>query len=148
MLTDSPLERVVDYPVTVAGKTVKVTAMQMCNPNCCVFVDDFEQTDWRRLGKELESHKRFPEKTNVIFVRAVDREKIEARVWERGVGETFSSGTGACAAAVAASVRDRTGRRVGVEMPGGSFGVEWRADEEVLLTGEAVIVYAGEWLAG
>lgn len=146
MLTDVSQERVVDYPVTVEGETVRVTAMQMCNPNCCVFIEDFGQTDWRSLGRGLESHERFPEKTNVIFVRAINREKIEARVWERGVGETFSSGTGACAAAVAAAIGNRTGRRVGVEMPGGSFEVEWRADGEVLLAGEAEIVYSGEWL--
>lgn len=146
MLTDEPRKRVVDYPLAaVEGETVRVTAMQMCNPNCCVFVDDFERVEWRRLGKVIESHERFPEKTNVIFVRVIDKEKIEARVWERGVGETFSSGTGACAAAVASSVGNHTGRGVSVEMPGGRFEVEWRADNEVLLTGAAEIVYAGEW---
>ncbi|MBA2340633.1 MAG: diaminopimelate epimerase [Pyrinomonadaceae bacterium] len=145
MLTDAPQERVVDYPLAVEGETVRVTAMQMCNPNCCVFVDDFERANWRSLGHELESHQSFPEKTNVIFVRVVNEGKIEARVWERGVGETFSSGTGACAATVAASVGNHTGRRVSVNMPGGTFEVEWRADGEVLLTGEAEIVYAGEW---
>ncbi len=145
MLTDEAQERVVDYPLAVGDETVRVTALQMCNPNCCVFVEDFGRVDWRRLGKMIESHERFPEKTNVLFVRTVDARRIEARVWERGVGETFSSGTGACAAVVAASIENRTGRRVAVEMPGGRFEVEWRADREVLLTGEAEIVYEGEW---
>jgi len=145
MLTDGAQERVVDYPLAVGDETVRVTALQMCNPNCCVFVEDFGRVDWRRLGKLIESHERFPEKTNVLFVRAVDTGRIEARVWERGVGETFSSGTGACAAVVAASIGNRTGRRVAVVMPGGRFEVEWRADWEVLLTGEAEIVYEGEW---
>ena len=148
MLTDEPLERVVDYPLAVApGETVKVTALQMCNPNCCVLVDDFARVDWRRLGRAIESHAQFPERTNVEFVRVPERDRVEARVWERGAGETMSSGTGACAAAVAACVSGLADRRVTVEMPGGRLEVEWReADDEVLLTGEAEVIYRGEWL--
>jgi diaminopimelate epimerase len=148
MRTDEPLERVVDHPLEVApGETVRVTALEMCNPNCCLFVDDFEGVDWRRLGRLIESHARFPERTNVEFIRVVSRERIEVRIWERGVGETLSSGTGSSAAAVAACVNGLTGRRVTVETPGGRLEVEWRdVDGEVVLTGEAEVVYRGEWL--
>jgi diaminopimelate epimerase len=146
--TDEPLARVVDHPLEVApGETVRVTALEMCNPNCCLFVDDFEGVDWRRLGRLIELHTRFPERTNVEFIRVVSRERIEVRIWERGVGETLSSGTGSSAAAVAACVNGLTGRRVTVETPGGGLEVEWRdADGEVVLTGEAEVVYRGEWL--
>jgi diaminopimelate epimerase len=146
--TDEPLERVVDHPLEVApGETVRVTALEMCNPNCCLFVDDLEGVDWRRLGRLIESHTRFPERTNVEFIRVVSRERIEVRIWERGVGETLSSGTGSSAAAVAACVNGLTGRRVAVETPGGGLEVEWRErDGEVVLTGEAEVVYRGEWL--
>ena len=147
--TDAPLERVVDYPLEVApGETVSVTALEMCNPNCCLFVEDFGALDWRRLGRLIESHPRFPERTNVEFVRVVSRERIEVRIWERGAGETLSSGTGSSAAAVAACLTGRTGRRVSVETPGGGLEVEWREDGEVVLTGEAEVVYRGEWLKG
>ena len=146
VLTDEPLTSVRDYPLLVEGETVLVTALQMCNPNCCVFVDDFDAVDWRRLGRAIETHKQFPERTNVEFVRVMDRRKVEARVWERGVGETLSSGTGACAAAVASSSTERTERQVEVTMPGGRLQVEWRADGEVLLTGTAEVVYRGVWL--
>jgi diaminopimelate epimerase len=125
-----------------------VTALQMCNPNCCVFVEDFDAIDWRRVGRAIETHRRFPERTNVEFIRVRDRTHVEARVWERGVGETLSSGTGASSVAVACIVNELTERRVSVEMPGGRLEVEWRAEDgEVLLTGEAEVVYAGEWMA-
>ena len=145
MRTPAPLAEVRDQPLELpGGEIVRVTAMQMCNPNCCLFSDDLERTDWRRLGRLIESHADFPERTNVEFVRVVDRRNIEARVWERGVGETLSSGTGACAAAVAAMVNGFADRAVNVSMPGGLLKVVWRDDGEVLLTGTAEVVYAGE----
>ncbi|MCA1633310.1 MAG: diaminopimelate epimerase [Acidobacteria bacterium] len=147
MLTPEALDEVRGYPLALAGgETVSVTALQMCNPNCCVFVDDFERADWRRVGRTLESHAAFPERTNVEFVRVRARAHIEVRVWERGAGETLSSGTGACAAAVASIVNGHADRRVRVEMPGGLLEVFWRDDGEVLLTGAAELVYRGEWL--
>jgi diaminopimelate epimerase len=149
MLTLEPLDEVRDYPLALAdGETVEVTALQMCNPNCCVFVENFNEVDWRRLGRTIESHAVFPERTNVEFIRVVDRSNVEARVWERGAGETLSSGTGACAAAVASMIGGHTDRHVRVRMPGGTLEVNWRDDGEVLLTGEARVVYRGEWLSG
>jgi diaminopimelate epimerase len=147
VLTLEPLAEVRGYPLPLPdGETLTVTALQMCNPNCCVFVEDFEAVDWRRLGRAVESHALFPERTNVEFVRVRDRAHVEARVWERGAGETLSSGTGACAAAVAAIINGLADRRLTVEMPGGHLQVHWREDGEVLLTGTAEVVYEGRWL--
>jgi diaminopimelate epimerase len=147
MRTPSPLEEVKDFQLALpGGESLKVTALQMCNPNCCAFVENFDALDWRSLGRTVESHALFPERTNVEFIRVLDRQNIEARVWERGAGETLSSGTGACAAAVASMVGGRTERRVKVSMPGGVLEVLWREDGEVLLTGEAEVVYRAEWL--
>jgi diaminopimelate epimerase len=147
MLTDEPLPRVINYPLDVGdGEVLHVTALEMCNPNTCVFVADFAAVDWRRLGRSIESHARFPQRTNVEFIRVLDRAQIEVRIWERGVGETLSSGTGACAAAVAACAHELTARRVSVHTPGGRLEVDWRADGEVVLTGEAEVIYRGEWL--
>lgn len=149
MLTGEPREFVRNYALEVTrGETVAVTALQMCNPNCCIFVPDFESLDWRRIGRLIESHAQFPERTNVEFVRVRDRHSIEVRVWERGVGETLSSGTGACASAVAAAYNDLTDRRVRVEMPGGLLAVHWRDDGEALLTGDAAFIYRGQWTTG
>jgi len=147
MFTDRPMDQVVDYPLDVAGETFKVTALEMGNPNCCLFVADFNELDWRKIGKEIENHKQFPDRTNVVFVRVKDRNSIELRIWERGVGETTASGTCSCAAAVAAMVRKETERAIEVEMPGGRAKIHWRDDGEVVITGTAEVIYAGQWLA-
>jgi len=146
MKIDPLADTVIDYPLDVAGETLRVTALQMGNPNCCVFVDDFDEIDWRRLGPLIEHHRQFPDRTNVIFVRVRDRDSIEERIWERGVGETESSGTCSCAAVVASVINGKTDRRVDVHAPGGLIPIEWRADGEVVLTGRAEVVYNGEWL--
>lgn len=151
MLTEQRLDRVIDYPLVVVSEkgkdTVNVTALQMGNPNCCIFVSDFEALDWRRLGPAIENHKQFPERTNVVFVRVQDRKTIELRIWERGVGETTASGTCSCAAAVAAMINGKTERLVNVLMPGGEARIHWRDDGEVVITGSAEVVYQGDWLA-
>ena len=146
MTTDEPLNQVIDYPLVVGDETLRVTALQMGNPNCCVFVEEFDEIDWRRLGPLIENHPRFPERTNVIFVRVRDRANIEERLWERGVGETESSGTCSCAAVVASVINGHADRKVDVHAPGGLIPIEWRDDDEVVLTGTASVVYSGEWL--
>ncbi|MEJ7615476.1 MAG: diaminopimelate epimerase [Pyrinomonadaceae bacterium] len=147
MLTAQAFERVIDYPLAVEGENISVTALQMCNPNCCVFVDDFDRINWRRIGRAIETHAQFPEKTNVEFIRVLNRSHIEVRIWERGVGETLSSGTGSCAAVVAAIINNVAERRVRVTTPGGDLQVEWREiDGEVVLIGTAEVIYRGEWI--
>jgi diaminopimelate epimerase len=146
MLTDAPLDHVVNYRLHVGAEILDVTAMQMGNPNCCIFVDDFDALDWRRLGPLIENHSSFPDRTNVIFVRVRDRANIEERIWERGVGETESSGTCSCAAVVASVITGQTDRRVNVHAPGGLLPIEWRDDGEVVLTGRAEVIYSGQWL--
>jgi diaminopimelate epimerase len=147
MLTDRPRDRVIDYPLRIENETHPVTALQMGNPNCAIFVEDFEQLDWRRVGRALENHEQFPERTNVEFVRVKDRANIELRIWERGVGETQSSGTCSCAAMIASVVKGLTDRRVTVWMEGGQAEIVWRDDDQVVLTGRADIVYSGTWPA-
>lgn len=146
LLTAEPLDRVIDYQLEIGGEALTITALQMGNPNCCIFVKDFAAIDWRRLGPLIENHAQFPERTNVIFIRVRDRRNIEERIWERGVGETESSGTCSCAAVVASVINHKTDRRVNVHAPGGVIPIEWRDDDEVVLTGRAELVYRGEWL--
>jgi diaminopimelate epimerase len=149
MTTAEPMEKVVDYDLNVAGEVFSVTALQMGNPNCCIFVDDFDKLDWRRVGRNLENHEQFPDRTNVVFVRIQDRETIELRIWERGVGETMASGTCSCAAAVAAMIKGETERTVEVLMPGGKARIHWRGEGdvgEVVITGAAEVIYGGDWL--
>src|ERR1051325_10458681 len=143
-----PLKEVVGYPLLVDGERFPVTAMQMGNPNCCIFVDDFDALDWRRIGKAIEVHEQFPDRTNVVFVRPVERDLIELRIWERGVGGTTQSATGSCAGAVAAMVNEKADRDVRVLMEGGEVRINWRADGQVVITGTAEVVYVGQWLQG
>ena len=146
MLTEPPLSKIIGYPLEVDGTTVEVTALQMGNPNCCILVDDFESLDWRTIGKKIERHPQFPDRTNVVFIRVDDRSTISLRIWERGVGETEASGSCSCAAAVAAMVNEKIERQVRVLMQGGEAKIQWRADGEVVITGSAEVIYAGKWL--
>ncbi len=149
MITEAPLDKVVDYQLRMDGESFAVTALQIGNPVSCIFVDDFESLDWRSIGRRLEVHQQFPQRTNVVFVRVENRQTIEIRIWERGVGETEASGSCSCAAAVASMVKGKTDRLVTVNMPGGQARIQWRGerdDGEVVITGTAEVIYGGDWL--
>ena len=145
MALDGELETVADFPLETSIGKIPVTALNAGNPVGVIFVDDFAAFDWRRLGAEIETHKRFPARTNVVFVKVIDRRNVEIRIWERGAGETSSSGTCSTAAAIAAAFTEKTEREVSVHAPGGTTGVVWREDGEMLLTGRADLVFCGEW---
>lgn len=145
MNTEHSLERVINYPLKVGQETFAVTAVQIGNPVCCIFVDDFDALDWRRIGKEIEIHKQFPDRTNVVFIRVLNRQQIELQIWERGVGETTASGSCSCAAAVASMINEKTDRSVTALMVGGQAKIQWREDGEVVITGTAEVVYSGDW---
>ncbi|HKX26191.1 MAG TPA: diaminopimelate epimerase [Blastocatellia bacterium] len=141
----TPLERVIRQPLDVGGQTVEFTSVSMGNPHCTIFVDDFDRLDWRALGARIETHPAFPERTNVEFVRVIGPDRIEVRFWERGVGETLASGTGACGAALASMLNQLIERRVTVLTAAGELFVQWREDDVVVQTGQASAVYRGDW---
>lgn len=138
-----PAEPIVAFPLPLGNAVVPVTVLSMGNPQCVVVADAGEGFDWRALGPEIERHPFFPRRTNVAFVRVSGPDRIVARFWERGVGHTLASGTGACAAAVAAHRNARTGRRVIVEVERGTLEVDWRDDGVVDLTGPAETTVEG-----
>jgi diaminopimelate epimerase len=141
-----PLDKVIGYPLLVGGEHFPITAMLIGNPHCCIFVDDFEALNWRQIGKEIEVHSQFPDRTNVVFVKVLKKDLLELRIWERGVGQTTASGTCSCAGAVAAMINDRADRDVKVMMEGGEVRINWRSDGQVVITGTAEVVYSGVWL--
>ena len=111
-------------------------AVNMGNPHCVFFVEDFERAKPDKVGPMIEFHPLFPEQVNVGFAKIEDRDKIRLKVWERGVGMTLACGTGACAAVVAAVRQKRTDRKVEVEVDGGTLFIEWReGDDHVIMTG-------------
>jgi diaminopimelate epimerase len=145
--------RVIDYPLEVAGRVEKITAVSMGNPHCVVFVSDesiFSLDVWEfaRLGRQFEHHPFFPRRVNTEFILPVARDRLKMRVWERGSGETLACGTGACASLVAAVLTGRADRKATVELRGGTLEIEWRdrgpAANHVFMTGEAIEVFRGE----
>ncbi|HEV2426406.1 MAG TPA: diaminopimelate epimerase [Terriglobia bacterium] len=133
------------YALPLSRGTPQVTVTSMGNPHCSLFVKNFSDLDWRALGREIERHPLFPNRTNVEFVRVLSPGRIEVRFWERGVGETASSGTGSSAAAVAAVLNGLTRRKVRVRTQGHELGVDWARSGEVYLTGPARLVSSGSY---
>jgi len=127
--------------IELAGGPREVTILNVGNPQCAVFVDSFD-FDWRALGAEIEHHPYFPAGTNVSFVRAVAPDKLEVRFFERGAGETQSSGTGSTGAAAAARERGLVDDLLTIETPAGPLSVAWR-NEEIYLTGPAELTAQG-----
>jgi diaminopimelate epimerase len=139
-------ERVVRYPLHLGGDMIEVTCLSMGNPQCVIFVRDLEAVNLAEIGPLIEQHPVFPDRANVEFARVLSRGEIEIRIWERGAGHTLSSGTGSCAAAVAAALNGLTDRRVNVQTEGGESQVVWREDGSVALTASAEVIYEGRWL--
>jgi diaminopimelate epimerase len=119
------------------------TILNVGNPQCVLFVEDFD-FDWRALGAAIERHPRFPGRTNVSFVRVAGGHTLEVRFFERGAGETMSSGTGSTGAAAAALARGLAKSPVRVLTPAGPLDLRWEG-EEILLAGPAEIVATGEF---
>jgi diaminopimelate epimerase len=142
-----PQARVVEHPLDAAGRTVKVTATSLGNPHCAIFLEAPATDDvLSTIGPALERHPFFPRRTNVEFVTVETPERIRVRFWERGVGYTRASGTGAASAVVASSISGRTGRRVTVACDGGELEVEWAESGEVRQVGDVEIVFEGRWI--
>ena len=136
-------ERIVDTPMFINRKTIPVTCVSMGNPHTGIFFDRFPaRIEWHQIGREIEVHPFFSNRTNVEFIRVINPGSIEVLFWERGVGETLSSGTGSSAAAVASMIKGLTENKIRVWTPMGQFTVEME-NERVLHTGPAEAVFVG-----
>lgn len=136
---------VIEMPYEVGGKTYSITCLSMGNPHCVVFTDRVDKAPVDEIGPLFENAPIFPERTNTEFVRVVNKNMIKMRVWERGNGETYACGTGACAA-VAAAVKSglcSEGEPVTVKVRGGDLTVTV-TENGILLTGNAERVFKGE----
>ncbi len=139
-------EPILDYPVTIENKKLALSFVSMGNPHAVFFTEQpVAEFPLSLIGPNLENHPIFPNRTNFEVARVVSRNEIEARVWERGAGETLACGSGACAIAIIAKLHNYTDNRVDIRLPGGTLGVEWDGREEVSLSGPAEIVFSGEW---
>ena len=138
-------ERVIDEAILVDGKEYRMTCVSMGNPHAVVFVDEVEHLPIEKAGPCFERHERFPNRINTEFVRVIDIEHVEMRVWERGAGETLACGTGCCAVVTACVLNGLTDRKVTVHVRGGDILIEWDEKEDTIyMTGPAVTVFEGE----
>lgn len=138
-------EKAVDREVTIGGEPYHITCVSMGNPHCVVFRDDIDRIDIETVGPKFEFDPLFPERVNTEFVSVLDDHTIKMRVWERGSGETWACGTGACAAAVAAVENGfcKKGEDIKVKLIGGDLIINY-TDETVYMTGNAETVFEGE----
>ena len=154
-LIEENASQVVNAAIEVDGKQLRVTCVSMGNPHCVIFVDELsidpistsEMDDLvLRLGPEIETDPRFPDRTNVEFVTVISPAEVRQRTWERGSGETMACGTGASAVCVAGVLVGRTERRLTCHLLGGTLQLDWdEASNHVFMTGPAQEVFRGEF---
>ncbi len=140
------IKSMLSYPVTVDGTDLLLNLVSTGNPHA-VYFSQHSVTDFplSQIGPKVEQHKIFPDGANFEVARIISRQQIEARVWERGVGETLACGSGACAITVAAQLHGYIENKVDIKLPGGVLEVEWDGVGEVFLSGPAETVFTGEW---
>jgi diaminopimelate epimerase len=139
-------EKIIDYPLSINRKVYPITVVSLGNPHCAVYFDRFPaRIEWHQIGREIELHPFFLKKTNVEFIRVLNRKEIEVMFWERGVGETLSSGSGSCAAAVASILKGLTDQKVKVRTSMGVLEVEWKK-KKIFQSGPAEIILEGKYI--
>jgi diaminopimelate epimerase len=130
-------------PLAVDGETYEVTCVSMGNPHCVLYLEDIDSVDLAKTGPSFEHHPFFPKRVNTEFIKILASNEVNMRVWERGAGETWACGTGACAVAVAGVITGRTERELTVHLKGGDLLIEWRDNNRVYMTGGADEVFRG-----
>lgn len=136
----------INEPVEVGGKIVNITAVSVGNPHAVVFTDNVSELDLNNIGPKFENHKLFPDRVNTEFVRVINENTLEMRVWERGSGETWACGTGACAS-VAAAVENgycKKDEEITVHLRGGNLKIVYRSDGYIIKKGPAAFICDGE----
>ena len=140
-------DKAVDEPILVGGNEYRMTCVSMGNPHAVIFIGcDVREFPLEEIGPKFENHERFPNRGNTEFVRVLDRNTVEMRVWERGSGETLACGTGACAVTVSCILNGLTEDEITVKLLGGDLQIRWdREKDTVYMTGPAEVVFDGEW---
>jgi diaminopimelate epimerase len=134
----------VDEPITVADITYHMTGVSMGNPHAVVCVEDVDHFPLEKIGPLFEHHSCFPDRVNTEFIRVQDRKNVQMRVWERGAGETWACGTGACATAYACWRTGKTENVMELRLRGGNLMIEYdEAADRIYMTGPAVTVFEG-----
>lgn len=134
-----------DLQITALDKTFKFTCVSMGNPHAVAIVENVKEFDVEKYGSILEVDSHFPEKANIEFIEIVNKNTVKMRVWERGSGETFACGTGACAVMVACNLNGLVDDKVTIQLLGGELEIKWdKSNNHVYMTGPATTVFEGE----
>ncbi len=142
----SDKERFISEPVMVDGKEYKITCVSMGNPHAIVYLDGVDELELEKIGPSFENHELFPDRINTEFIEVIDRTNLKMRVWERGSGETFACGTGACASVVSSVLNGfcDKGTEVTVHLRGGDLRITYNEDETVIMKGPATLICDGD----
>ena len=143
---NSDKERFISEPVEVDGKEYKITCVSMGNPHAIVYMDDIKDLELEKIGPSFENHKLFPDRINTEFIEVIDSHTLNMRVWDRGSGETFACGTGACASVVASVLNGYCNHdeEVTVHLRGGDLKITWNSDGTVIMKGPAALICDGD----
>ena len=143
---NSDKESFISEPVEVDGKEYKITCVSMGNPHAIVYMDDIKDLELEKIGPSFENHKLFPDRINTEFIEVIDSHTLNMRVWERGSGETFACGTGACASVVASVLNGYCNHdeEVTVHLRGGDLKITWNSDGTVIMKGPAALICDGD----
>ena len=143
---NSDKERFISEPVEVDGKEYKITCVSMGNPHAIVYMDDIKDLELEKIGPSFENHKLFPDRINTEFIEVIDSHTLNMRVWERGSGETFACGTGACASVVASVLNGYCNHdeEVTVHLRGGDLKITWNSDGTVIMKAPAALICDGD----
>ena len=138
-------DTIIDTAITVDGNSYNITAVSMGNPHAVTFCDEIESLNLEKIGPHFEHHEMFPQGVNTEFIRVIDESTLQMRVWERGSGETFACGTGACAVAVAAVLNGycKHDTEITVHLVGGDLSITYKNDGTVFMRGPATKVFDG-----
>lgn len=139
-------DRFIAKPVVVDGVSYDMTCVSMGNPHAVVFLPEIDSLDLEKMGPSFEHHPLFPNRVNTEFIRVIDDHTLQMRVWERGSGETFACGTGACAAAVASVLNGYCKREqeILIHLGGGDLRIIYHNDESVTMIGPATFIFEGK----
>ena len=139
-------DRFIAKPVVVDGVSYDMTCVSMGNPHAVVFLPEIDSLDLEKMGPSFEHHPFFPYRVNTEFIRVIDDHTLQMRVWERGSGETFACGTGACAAAVASVLNGYCKREqeILIHLRGGDLRIIYHNDESVTMIGPATFIFEGK----
>jgi diaminopimelate epimerase len=141
----SDKDKVVDEPIVIDDKEYRITCVSMGNPHAITFIENTDDLEIETIGPKFENNPIFPDRVNTEFIQILDRNTVKMRVWERGSGETFACGTGACATVVACVLNGLTDEKVTVKLLGGDLFIEYNREENtVYMTGPAKVSFTGK----